>query len=80
VVELKEIELSPELESDSDNNKRRQLIDEKPTTTITTATILLEEPEDPKEGQCLFHSQMWVKGTPLHFIIYSRRQKNLFLA
>jgi hypothetical protein len=34
-----------------------------------TATIQPEEPTDPEEGEHLFHSQMWVKGTPLHFII-----------
>jgi hypothetical protein len=39
--------------------------------------IQLEEPTDPKEGEHLFHSQMWVKGTPLHFIVDSRSQKNL---
>jgi hypothetical protein len=80
MVKLKETELSPESESDSDNNKRRQLIDEKPTTIVMTTTIQPEEPKDPEEGEHLFHSQMWVKGTPLHFIIYSRRRNNLVLA
>jgi hypothetical protein len=36
-----------------------------------------EELEEPEEGECLFHSQMWVKGTPLHFIVDSGSQKNL---
>jgi hypothetical protein len=45
-----------------------------------TATIQPEEPIDPEEGECLFHSQMWVKGTPLHFIVDSRSQKNLISA
>jgi hypothetical protein len=72
VVELKETELSPNLDSDSDNNKRRQIIDAEPTATVATATIQPEEPEDPEEGEHLFHSQMWVKGTPLHFIVDSR--------
>jgi hypothetical protein len=31
----------------------------------------LTEPTDPEEGEHLFHSQMWVKGTPLHFIVDS---------
>jgi hypothetical protein len=35
------------------------------------------EPDEPEEGECLFHSQMWVKGTPLHFIVDSGSQKNL---
>jgi hypothetical protein len=42
-----------------------------------TTTIQPEEPKDPKEGESLFHSHMWVKGTPLHFIVDSRSQKNL---
>jgi hypothetical protein len=45
-----------------------------------TATIQPEEPEDPEEGEHLFHSQMWVKGTPLHFIVDSGSQKNLISA
>jgi hypothetical protein len=48
-----------------------------PTTIVATATIQPEEPTDPEEGEHLFHSQMWVKGTPLHFIVDSGSQKNL---
>jgi hypothetical protein len=33
--------------------------------------------EEPEEGECLFHSQMWVKGASLHFIVDSGSQKNL---
>jgi hypothetical protein len=40
-------------------------------------TIQPEEPEELEEGEGLFHSQMWVKGTPLHFIVDSGSQKNL---
>jgi hypothetical protein len=42
-----------------------------------TTTIQPEELVDPEEGEQLFHSQMWVKGTPLHFIVHSGSQKNL---
>jgi hypothetical protein len=42
-----------------------------------TTTIQPEELTDPEEGECLFHSQMWVKGTPLHFIVDSGSHKNL---
>jgi hypothetical protein len=45
-----------------------------------TAVIQPEEPTDPEEGERLFHSQMWVKGTPLHFIVDSGIQKNLISA
>jgi hypothetical protein len=42
-----------------------------------TTIIQPEEPTDPEEGELLFHSHMWVKGTPLNFIVDSRSQKNL---
>jgi hypothetical protein len=64
VVEIKENEPNP----DSKNNGRRQIIDANPTATVATATI---QPVDPEEGEHLFHSQMWVKGTPLNFIVDS---------
>jgi hypothetical protein len=67
----------PRLELRFRKNKRRQIIDAESTATIATTTIQPEEREDPEEGERLFHSQMWVKGTPLHFIVDSGRQKNL---
>jgi hypothetical protein len=75
VFELKDKDLNPDLDTDSKNNKRRQIIDAEPTATITTATIQPEE--DPKEGERVFHSHVWVKGTPLHFIVNSGSQKNI---
>jgi hypothetical protein len=45
-----------------------------------TATIQPKEPTDPEEGERLFHSQMWVKGAPLHFIVDRGSQKNLISA
>jgi hypothetical protein len=49
---------------------------------LSNATSLARQadPEDLEEGEHLFHSQMWVKGTPLHFIVNSGSQKNLILA
>ena len=55
------------------------IIDVEPSATISTTNIQKEEPEDPEEGECLFHSQMWVKGSPLKFIADSKIQKNLIL-
>jgi hypothetical protein len=49
VVELKDKELNPDLDPDSENNKRRQIIDAEPTATVATATIQPEE--DPEEGE-----------------------------
>jgi hypothetical protein len=42
-----------------------------------TTKIQPEEPTDPEEGEMPLHSQMWVKGTPFHFIVDSGSQKNL---
>jgi hypothetical protein len=80
VAEIKDKELNPDSESDSENTDRRQIIDADPTAIVVTTTIQPEEPTDPEEGECLFHSQMWVKGTPLHFIVDSGSQKNLISA
>jgi hypothetical protein len=48
-----------------------------PIATVATTNLHHGEPDEPEEGECLFHSQMWVKDTPLHFIIDSGSQKNL---
>jgi hypothetical protein len=77
VAEIKDKEPNPDSESDSENTGKGQIIDADPTAIVTTATIQPEEPTDPEEGEHLFHSQMWVKGTPLHFIVDSGSQKNL---
>jgi hypothetical protein len=71
VAKIKDKESNPNSEFDSENTSRREIIDVDPTTTFTTSTIQPEEPTDIEEGEHLFHSQMWVKGTPLHFIIDS---------
>jgi hypothetical protein len=47
------------------------------SATIATTKIQLDEPDEPKEGEILFHSHMWVKGTPLHFIVDRYRKNNL---
>jgi hypothetical protein len=44
---------------------------------IATTKLQPDDPDKPEEGGSLFHSKMWVKGTPLHFIIDSSSQKNL---
>jgi hypothetical protein len=64
------------LDSDSNHNKGKQIIDSKPIATIAATPIQPEEPEELDEGERLFYSQMWVNGTPLHFIVDSRSQKN----
>jgi hypothetical protein len=76
VSEIKDKESNPDSEFDSENTGKRQIIDTNPTTIVVTTTIQPQEPTDPEEGEHIFHSHMWVKGTPLHFIVDSRSQKN----
>jgi hypothetical protein len=80
VVEIKDKEMNPNSESDSENNGKGQIIDADPTAIVATAAIQPEEPKDPEEEEHLFHSQMWVKGIPLHFIVDSGSHKNLISA
>jgi hypothetical protein len=80
VAEIKDKEPNPDSESDYENTGKRQIIDAYPTAIVATTAIQPEEPTDPEEGEHLFHSQMWVKGTPLHFIVDSGSQKNLISA
>jgi hypothetical protein len=77
VVELKEKESEPNSDFDSKHKKGKQIIDAEPTATIVATTIKPEEPEELEEEECLYHSQMWVMGTPLHFIVDSESSKNL---
>ena len=66
---------SSESEPDKGNDKGKQIIDVKPNATVSTMKIHKDELEDPEEGKCLFHSQMWVKGSPLQFIVENESQK-----
>jgi hypothetical protein len=63
------------------NHKRGiWIIDAEPSATVATTKLQPGEPDKPEEGERLFHSQMWVKGILLHFIIDSSSQKNLISA
>jgi hypothetical protein len=77
VAEVKSSESDVGSDSKSEPKKGRQVIDVEPSAIISTTKIHLGEPNEPEEGERLFHSQLWVKGTPLHFIIDSGMQKNL---
>jgi hypothetical protein len=77
VSEIKDKEPNPDSESDYENTGKGQITDAEPTAIVATTTIQPEEPTDLEEGEHLFHSYMWVKGTPLHFIVDSGSQKNL---
>ena len=64
---------SPDPDSDSDTDaeqeRGKQIIDAEPSATIATAKIQVEESEEQEEVECLFHSQLWVQGTVLHFMV-----------
>ena len=64
-------------EPEKGNDRGKNIIDVDPNATIATMKIQKEEPEDSEEEERLFHSQMWVKGSPLQFIVDSGSQKNL---
>jgi len=70
----------PESEPNKGNGKGKQIIDAEPSVTIATTKIQKNELEDPEEGESLFHSQMWVKGSPLQFIVDSGSQKSIISA
>jgi hypothetical protein len=80
VDDIKDKEPNPNSESDYENTGKRQIIDVDPTAIVATTTIQPEKPTDPEEGENLFHSQMWVKGTSLHFIVDNGSQMNLISA
>jgi hypothetical protein len=69
VADIKDEEPNPDSESEFENIGKGNITDTDPTAIVATTTIQPEEPTDPEEGEHLFHSQMWVKGTPLHFIV-----------
>ena len=58
-------------------DKGKQIIDAEPSAIVATPQIQPKDPEESEEGEHLFHSQMWVNGVPLHFIVDNGSQKNL---
>jgi hypothetical protein len=77
VAKVKASESDAGSKSDSEIERGIQIIDTEPSATVSTTKLHPGEPDEPEEGECLFHSQMWVKSTPLHFILDSCRKKNL---
>ena len=76
---MKSSELYPDSDSDSEMEKGKQIIDAEPSATVATTQIQPEDPEEMEEGEHLFHSQMWVNGVLLQFIVDNGSQKNLIL-
>jgi hypothetical protein len=63
VDEVKASELDAGSDSESEPERGRLIIDAEPSATVATTKLHPDEPNEPKEGEHLFHSQMWVKGT-----------------
>jgi hypothetical protein len=80
VAEVKDSESDADYDSEPEPERGRWIIDAEPGAIVATTKLHPGEPDEPEEGVHLFHSQMWVKDTPLHFIIDSGSQKNLILA
>jgi hypothetical protein len=80
VAKVKSSESDADYDSEIEPERGRWIIDAEPSATVATTKLQPGEPDEPEEGEHLFHSQMWVKGTPLHFIIDSGSQKNLISA
>jgi hypothetical protein len=80
VAEVKASKSNADSDSEPEPERGRRIIDVKPIATISTTKLQPGEPDELEEGERLFHSQMWVKGTPLHFIVDSSSQKNLISA
>ena len=68
---MKSFELDVDFDSKSEPERGRWIIDAEPSAIVATTKLQPSEPDEPEEGEHFFHSQMWVKGTPLHFIIDS---------
>jgi hypothetical protein len=76
MVELKDSE--SEVNSDYELNLGgKRIIDVEPSSTFSTTKVQPSELEEPNEGECLFHSHMWLKGDTLNFNVDSCSQKNL---
>jgi hypothetical protein len=79
VAEVKDYESYAGSDSEPEIEKGRQMIDTEPSAIVPTTKLHHVEPDKIEEVGHLFHSQMWVKGNLLHFIIDNTSQKNLIL-
>jgi hypothetical protein len=56
VANLKSYELDAGFDSDLELEKGRWIIDMEPNATVSTTKIHTGEPDEPEEGERLFHS------------------------
>jgi hypothetical protein len=69
VAEVKASESDADSNSEPELERGRGIIDAEPSATISTTKLQLGKLGELEEGEHLFHSQMWVKGILLHFIV-----------
>jgi hypothetical protein len=74
---MKDFESEDDSDSESNPKGGKRIINDEPSSTVSTTKFWSNEPEEPEEEECLFHSQMWVKRAPVHFIVNSDSHKNL---
>jgi hypothetical protein len=56
VAEVKASESDAGSDSESEPERGRQIIDVEPSATVATTKLQPGEPDEPEEGECLFHS------------------------
>ena len=56
MAEIKSSKLDPDSDSNSEMDKRKQIINAEPSATIATTKIQQEDPKELEEGEHLFHS------------------------
>ena len=76
MTKLKDFESEVDSDSKSNLESGKKIIDVEPRAIVTTTKVQPSKLEELEEGEHLFHSQMWVKGTLLHLIFYSDSKKN----
>jgi hypothetical protein len=61
------------------NREHKRIYDSISISIFCLVRLCMDRPyiAYPEEGECLFHSQIWVKGTTPHFIVNNGSQKNL---
>ena len=77
MADLKDFESEGDSNFESKPEGGKNIIDAEQSATITTTKVRPSKLEELEEGECLFHSQMWVKVSMIHFIIDRGSQKNM---
>jgi hypothetical protein len=78
MAKLKDFESEDDSDSESNPEVGKRIIDAEPSSMVATTKFRPSEPEEPEEGECLFHFISFeVKGASIHFIIANDTQKNL---